>query len=128
MELHRAGEDYLKAILIIQQKKGSVRSTDIAGMLHVTRPSVSRAVKLLRESGLLTMNADRRICLTQAGQEAAKQVFEKHCVLKACLISMGVDPETAEKEACGMEHVISLETLEQMKRFIGNTEPEAAAL
>ena len=119
MELHRAGEDYLKAILILQKQNHAVRSLDVAEMLSVTKPSVSRAMKLLREGGFLTMDANKRICLTEAGREAAEQVFEKHRVLTECLVTMGVDPGIAEKDACRMEHLISPETLEQMKIYVG---------
>ena len=119
MELHRAGEDYLKAILILQKQNHAVRSLDVAEMLSVTKPSVSRAMKLLREGGFLTMDADKRICLTEAGREAAEQVFEKHRVLTECLVTMGVDPGIAAKDTCRMEHLISPETLEQMKIYVG---------
>ena len=119
MGLHRAGEDYLKAILILQKQNHAVRSLDVAEMLSVTKPSVSRAMKLLREGGFLTMDADKRICLTEAGREAAEQVFEKHRVLTECLVTMGVDPGIAEKDACRMEHLISPETLAQMKIYVG---------
>ena len=119
MELHRAGEDYLKAILILQKQNHAVRSLDVAEMLRVTKPSVSRAMKLLREGGFLTMDADKRISLTEAGREAAVQVFEKHRILTDCLVTMGVDPGIAEKDACRMEHLISAETLEQMKNYVG---------
>ena len=118
MELHRAGEDYLKAVLILQKQNHAVRSLDVAEMLRVTKPSVSRAMKLLREGGFLIMDADKRISLTEAGQEAAEQVFEKHRILTECLVTMGVDPCIAEKDACRMEHLISAETLEQMKNYI----------
>lgn len=119
MELHRAGEDYLKAILILQKQNHAVRSRDVAEMLSVTKPSVSRAMKLLREGGFLTMDADKRISLTEAGREVAEQVFEKHRVLTECLVTMGVDPGIAEKDACRMEHLISPETLEQIKIYVG---------
>ena len=119
MELHRAGEDYLKAILILQKQNHAVRSLDVAEMLSVTKPSVSRAMKLLREGGFLTMDADKLISLTEAGREVAEQVFEKHRVLTECLVTMGVDPGIAEKDACRMEHLVSPETLEQMKRYVG---------
>ena len=118
MELHRAGEDYLKAILILQKQNHAVRSLDVAEMLSVTKPSVSRAMKTLREGGFLTMNADKLLCLTDKGLAAAEQIYEKHFILKKCLVSMGVDPDIAEKDACGMEHVISDETLVKMKRFV----------
>ena len=119
MELHRAGEDYLNAILILQKQNHAVRSLDVAEMLSVTKPSVSRAMKLLREGGFLTMDADKLISLTEAGREVAEQVFEKHRVLTECLVTMGVDPGIAEKDACRMEHLISPETLEQMKIYVG---------
>ena len=119
MELHRAGEDYLKAILILQKQNHAVRSLDVAEMLSVTKPSVSRAMKLLREGGFLTMDADKLISLTEAGREVAEQVFEKHRVLTECLVTMGVDPGIAEKDACRMEHLVSPETLEQMKSYVG---------
>ena len=119
MELHKAGEDYLKAILILQKQNNAVRSLDVAEMLNVTKPSVSRAMKLLREGGFLTMDADKLISLTEAGCEAAELVLEKHHVLTECLVTMGVDPGIAEKDACRMEHLISPETLKQMKLYVG---------
>ncbi len=119
LELHRAGEDYLKAILILQKKDGAVRSLDVAELLGVTKPSVSRAMKLLRDGGFLTMDAGKRISLTEAGREAAETVCEKHRVIKRWLVSMGVDPDAADRDACRMEHVICPETLEKMKRYIG---------
>ena len=119
MRIHKSGEDYLEAILVIRNEKGNVRSLDVAQHLGVTKPSVSRAMKLLREGGFLTMDADKRISLTEAGREAAEQVFEKHRILTDCLVTMGVDPGIAEKDACRMEHLISAETLEQMKNYVG---------
>ena len=118
MELHRADEDYLKAILILQKKNGAVRSLDVAEMLNVSKPSVCRAMKILREGGLLTMDADKLIHLTPVGQAAAEQVFRKNDILKKFLLQMGVAPDIAEKDACRMEHIISPETLEQMKIFV----------
>ena len=118
MELHRAGEDYLKAILMLQKKDSSVRSLDVARALHVTKPSVSKAMKRLREGGYLTMDAAKRINLTEVGREIAEQATEKHRVLTSCLLSMGIDPIVAERDACALEHAISSEALEQMQRFI----------
>lgn len=117
-KLNRAGEDYLKAILILQRKNGSVRSLDIAKLLDVSKPSVSVAVKLLREGGFLTMDSDKHICLTDIGRETAELVYEKHRVLSECLIAMGVDSDTADKDACRMEHIVSPETIEKMKIFL----------
>ncbi len=119
MELHRAGKEYLKTILALEQKNGSVRSLDVARTLHVTKPSVSKAMKHLREGGYLTMDADKRICLTKTGREAAEQAADTHHILKSCLIAMGIDPATAEQDACKMEHAVSPRSLEEMKRFIG---------
>ena len=118
MRLPRAMEDYLKTILILQNRNGSVRSLDVAEKLQVTKPSVSRAMKLLREGGFLTMDEEKRIFLTDTGRAAAEQIYEKHCILKQLLVSFGVCPETAEKDACGMEHIVSKETLERMKSFV----------
>ena len=118
MELHRAGKEYLKTILALEQKNGSVRSLDVARTLHVTKPSVSKAMKHLREGGYLTMDADKRICLMKTGREAAEQAADTHHILKSCLIAMGIDPATAEQDACKMEHAVSPRSLEEMKRFI----------
>ena len=117
MHLPRAMEDYLKTILILYRENGSVRSLDVAKTLHVTKPSVSRAMKLLRDGGFLTMDEDRLLHLTDTGRSAAEQIYERHCVLKKLLVSLGVRPETAEKDACGMEHIVSDETLERIILF-----------
>ena len=122
MELHRAGKEYLKTILALEQKNGSVRSLDVARTLRVTKPSVSKAMKHLREGGYLTMDADKRICLTKAGREAAEQAADTHHILKSCLIAMGIDSATAEQDACKMEHAVSPRSLEGMKRFIDGNE------
>ena len=118
MELLRAGKEYLKTILLLEQKSGAVRSLDVAKALHVTKPSVSKAMKRLREGGYLTMDADKRIHLTNQGRKAAEQALDKHRVLLSCLISMGVDPAIAERDACELEHAISPEALEQMQHFV----------
>ncbi len=123
MELHRAGEDYLKTILLLQNKNGAVRSLDVAKALNVSKPSVSAAMKLLRDGGFLIMDADKQIQLTDAGREVAEGVFVKHSIIKQCLISMGVDPGTAEKDACAMEHIISPETLERLNAFVREEAP-----
>ncbi len=118
MELHRAGKEYLKTILILEQQNGSVRSLDVVKTLNVTKPSVSKAMKHLREGGYLTMDADKRIKLTNAGRKIAEQAMEKHRILTSCLLSMGIDPLVAERDACQMEHGISTESLERMKQFV----------
>ena len=118
MELHRAGMEYLKTILILKQQNGSVRSLDVTRTLHVTKPSVSKAMKHLREGGYLSMEGDKRICLTKAGRQIAEQALEKHRILTNCLLSMGVDPVVAERDAREMEHAVSPETLEGMRLFL----------
>ena len=118
MELLRAGKEYLKTILVLEQNSGAVRSLDVARALHVTKPSVSKAMKRLREGGYLTMDADKRIHLTNQGRKAAEQALDKHRVLLSYLISMGVDPAIAERDACELEHAISPETLDRMTHFV----------
>ena len=118
MELLRAGKEYLKTILLLEQNSDAVRSLDVARALHVTKPSVSKAMKRLREGGYLTMDAAKRINLTEVGREIAEQATEKHRVLTSCLLSMGIDPIVAECDVCALEHAISSEALEQMQRFI----------
>ncbi len=118
MELHRAGKEYLKTILVLEQQNGVVRSLDVAKTLHVTKPSVCKAMKHLREGGYLTMDANKRIRLTGSGREIAEQGIHAHRSLASCLISMGVDPAVAERDARQMEHAISPETLEQMRLFV----------
>ena len=118
MELLRAGKEYLKTILLLEQNSDAVRSLDVARALHVTKPSVSKAMKRLCEGGYLTMDAAKRINLTEVGREIAEQATEKHRVLTSCLLSMGIDPIVAERDACVLEHAISSEALEQMQRFI----------
>ena len=124
MELHRAGEDYLKTILTLQRMNGTVRSVEIAEMLNISKASVSTAVKLLREGGFLTMDAGKQIMLTEVGLEIAEQISEKHRVLSELLISLGVEPEIAEADACRMEHVISPHTFERIRDYAdtGNRE------
>ena len=117
MDLHRSGEDYLETILILQKKKPSVRSRDVAENLNVTRASVSRAIGILKSGGFLVMNADKTLALTDVGGEVARRVYEKHRVLTDAFVALGVDPEIAERDACGIEHIISAESFEKIKRF-----------
>ena len=114
-KLHASGEDYLEAILVLQKQKGMVRSVDVARHLEVTKPSVCHAVATLREGGFLTMDSDYFLHLTDVGREVAEQIYEKDCFFTERLIAVGVDPETAEREACRMEHVISDESFERLK-------------
>ena len=107
MKLHASGEDYLEAVLVLQKEKGMVRSVDVARHMGVSKPSVCHAVSTLKEGGFLTMDGDFFLRLTDVGREVAEQTYEKHCFFTRLLVEAGVDPKTAEQDACRMEHVIS---------------------
>ena len=115
MKIHASGQDYLEAVLMLQKEKGMVRSVDVARHLEVTKPSVCHAVATLREGGFLTMDSDYFLHLTDVGREVAEQIYEKHRFFTDRLIEAGVDPETAERDACRMEHVISQESFERLR-------------
>ena len=116
MSLHRSGEDYLEAILVLREKNGSVHSIDVAQHLGYSKPSVSRAVSLLKGEGYLTMEKDGRLELTQTGVEVARNIYERHRFLKQWLIRLGVSESVAEEDACKIEHNISDETFLCLKR------------
>ena len=113
--LYASGEDYLEAVLVLQKEKGMVRSVDVARHMEVSKPSVCHAVATLREGGFLTMDSDYFLHLTDVGREAAEQIYEKHRFFTDRLIEAGVDPETAERDACRIEHVISQESFDRLK-------------
>ena len=115
MKLHASGEDYLEAILVLKKKKGMVRSADVARHLEVSKPSVCHAVATLKKGGFLLMDGDHFLHLTDVGREVAEQIYEKHRFFTDRLIEAGVDPETAERDSCRIEHVISEETIERLK-------------
>ena len=115
MKLHASGEDYLEAILVLQRKKGMVRSVDVARHMDVSKPSVCHAVATLKDGGFLTMDDGFFLHLTNIGREVAEQIYEKHRFFTERLIAAGVDPETAERDACRIEHVISDESFERLK-------------
>ena len=115
MGLRASGEDYLEAILVLQKQKGVVRSVDVARHLGVSKPSVCHAVATLREGGFLLMDEDNFLHLTDAGCKVAEQVYEKNRFFTQRLIAAGVDPETAEADACRIEHVISEESFRRLK-------------
>ena len=115
MNIHESAEDYLEAILRLREQKGYVRSVDIAAMLGVTKPSVSFAMKRLRENGYIAMGEDNLITLTETGAQIARRVYERHKTLVRYLISIGVSEETAREDACKIEHDISQETFEALR-------------
>ena len=110
MNVHESGEMYLEAILVLSRKNGFVRSIDVGEYLGYSKPSVSRAMSLLRENGYIEMDKDGLITLTDAGMQIASKMLQRHQTLTRFLVSLGVDPETAEEDACKMEHDISDQT------------------
>jgi len=115
MKLYESGEDYLEAVLMLQKKNGMVRSVDLARHMEVSKPSVCHAVATLRDGGFLMMDEDHFLHLTDVGREVAEQIYEKHRFFTDRLIEAGADPETAERDACRMEHVISQESFERLR-------------
>ena len=124
MKLHASGEDYLEAILVLQKEKGMVRSVDVARHMEVSKPSVCHAVAVLRDGGFLTMDEDHFLRLTDAGREVAEKIYERHCFFTEQLIAAGVDPRIAEADACRIEHVISAESFEHLKKSFENNNRE----
>lgn len=116
MKLRMSGEDYLEAILIVQQEKGAVRSVDVARQLGFSKPSVSHAVGTLEKGGFLTVDDHGLLHLTESGREVAERIYERHKFFRRQLVDAGVDPETAEHEACLMEHTVSEDSFEKLKR------------
>ena len=118
MRLQESGEMYLESIYVLSQKGGYVRSIDISEYMGYSKPSVSRAVSLLKNAGYITMDEDNYIHLTETGFEIAHKIYERHTVLSALLMRIGVSEETAAEDACRMEHAISDETFLAIKNFV----------
>ncbi len=116
MKIQESGENYLETILILQERNGIARAVDIANELNYSRASVSRAMSLLKSSGYIEIGNINQIILTEKGREVAEKIYEKHCILKEFLIYLGVSKEIAAEEACKMEHIISDETFECIKK------------
>ena len=115
MKLHASGEDYLETILVLQKKLGMVRSVDVARHMGVSKASVTHATTTLRKGGFLTMAKEHYIHLTNAGRVTAEKIYERHCFFTEQLIAAGVDPRTAEADACRIEHIISDESFSRLK-------------
>lgn len=115
MKIQESAENYLETILVLQQRKGSVRSIDIANELEFSKPSVSVAMKNLRLNGYIEVDAAGQIRLLPEGQRIAEAVLEKHQLMTQFLISLGVSPEVAAEDACRIEHVLSNESFEAIK-------------
>ena len=115
MEIHESAEDYLETILILKERIGQVRSIDIATEMNYSKPSISVAMKKLRESGYIQVDKDGFITLTESGYEIAANVYNRHRVLTDFFVSLGVDKKVAAEDACKVEHDLSEETFERIK-------------
>lgn len=122
MELYESGENYLEAILMLQQKKGEVRSIDVVNLLNYSKPSVSVAMKKLRENGYIEMDESGYITLTSSGAEIAHTMMERHQVLSDWFISLGIPVDIAINDACRLEHYLSSETFEGIKAHIDRSQ------
>lgn len=123
MRILESSEDYLEAMLMMQEKHGFIRSIDIAAELGVTKPSVSYATKRLRENGYITMDKDGLITLTPAGMEIASRVYDRHKTLTQFFMHLGVDEKTAREDACKVEHDLSQVTYEAIVRHASGVLP-----
>lgn len=117
MKMQESPEDYLEAILVLSRERGNVRSIDVANYMGYSKPSISVAMKRLRENGYVTVDDHGCLILTGSGLSIALKIYERHLVISQFLISIGVDEDTAKKDACRMEHVISDESFEKIKQL-----------
>ena len=118
MRLQESGEMYLESIFVLSKKLGTVRSIDISEYMGYSKPSVSRAVSLLKNGGYIVMDEENFITLTDSGLEIAKKIYDRHTLLSDLLIRLGVSAEVAAQDACKMEHTISDETFEAIQRHM----------
>ena len=126
MKIQESAENYLETILILRQRIGAVRSIDIVNELEFSKPSVSVAMKNLRENGYIEMDTEGYITLTDKGRAIAETIYERHTIISRCLITLGVNPKTAVEDACRIEHVISRESFDAIKRHTGDL-PDASS-
>lgn len=119
MKIHESAENYLETILIIKERNGEVRSVDIVNELGFSKPSISVAMKNLRQNGYITMDTKGFIELTEKGLTIAETMYERHKLFSKWLIDLGVNEKTTREDACRIEHVISAETFDAIKKFIG---------
>ena len=122
MNLQESGEMYLETILILSRKLPVVRSLDVAEYMHFSKPSVSRAVKLLKADNYILMDKNGFLTLTDLGRSVAEKIYERHTILTEMLIRLGVDPETASEDACRMEHVVSDKSFAAIKAHALNNQ------
>lgn len=119
MKIHQSAENYLETILMLTNRNGSCRSIDIANELGFSKPSVSVAMKNLRENGYIDVMGDGKILLLEPGKKIAERLYERHTVLTRAFTALGVDGETASEDACKIEHIISEETFEAIRKHFG---------
>ena len=115
MRLQESGEMYIETIYVLTKKRAFVRAIDVSEYMGYSKPSVSRAIGLLKSGGFITVNEDGHISLTPSGLDTAEKLYERHTLLSGFLMAMGVDPQTATDDACKIEHVISDTTFEAIK-------------
>lgn len=120
MDIYESSEDYLETILILMEKNDVVRSVDIARSMHFSKPSVSVAMKKLKENGYINVNSEGHISLTELGYEIASKTYEKHQILVSALIGLGVSESQAREDACKIEHDLSEESFKAIKKYIQN--------
>ncbi len=120
MKIQKSAEDYLEAMLMLKEERGYIRSIDIAEKLGVTKPSVSYATKRLRENGYITVDQAGMIMLTDSGLEIAERIYERHELITKLFVRLGVRPEQAREDACKIEHDLSAETFEAVKKSVEN--------
>ena len=118
MILQESGEMYLEAILMLSREKGAVRSLDVAEYMGFSKPSVSRAVGLLKNGGFITVDKDGHLILTDIGKDIAEKIYDRHTLLTSLLIKLGVSEDTAANDACKIEHAISDESFEAIKKYV----------
>lgn len=118
MKIQESAENYLETILILSEKIGNVRSIDIVNEMNFSKPSVSVAMKNLRQNGYIQVNGDGYITLTDSGREIAEMIYERHRLIKNLLLSLGVEEKIAAEDACRIEHVISKESFEALKNHV----------
>ena len=118
MRIHESAENYIETIYMLKRRQGEVRSIDIANELEFSKPSVSIAMKNLRENGYIEVESSGYISLTAAGLEIAERMYERHTLLTEFLISLGVGSETAAEDACRIEHVISAESIDAIRSYV----------
>lgn len=126
MKIHASGEDYLEAVLILQKRKGMVRSVDLARHMGYSKPSICHAVSVLKNGNYLTMDNEGYLHLTDLGKKIAEKIYEKHLFLTDMLVNVGVSKEVAEQDACRIEHCISDESFEKLKETFEQSRKESS--